>query len=223
MGKPAVVLLSGGMDSAVCLAVAQRDGFDAWPLSFDYGQRHRLELDAARAVAAARGVPAERHRVIDLSGVFSGSALTGDAPVPLDRREEEMAQEIPATYVPARNLVFLSLAAALAEPAGAEDVFLGVNALDYSGYPDCRPEFLAAFEAASRQGMRRGVRVHAPLLRLSKAEIVRLGVALGAPLDRTLSCYLGQRPACGRCDACRLRRKGFAEAGLTDPIPYASA
>ncbi len=221
MAKRAVVLLSGGMDSAVCLAVAQREGMETWPLSFDYGQRHLLELESARAVAAAMGVPPSRHRILDLGRVFSGSALTGDAPVPLDRAAEEMARDIPITYVPARNLVFLALATAVAEPAGAGDLFIGVNALDYSGYPDCRPAFITAFEQAARLGTKAGVRVHAPLAHMTKADIARLGASLGAPLHLTLSCYLGQRPACGRCDACQLRLKGFAEAGMADPIAYA--
>ncbi len=219
--RRAVVLLSGGLDSAVCLGVALREGFAAWTVSFDYGQRHRAELDAARAVASAAGVPASRRRIVDLRGVFSGSALTGHAEVPLDRDPAEMASGVPVTYVPARNLVFLSLAAAIAEPLGARDVFIGVNALDYSGYPDCRPEFIAAFAEAARLGLRDGVTVHAPLVRLDKAGIVRLGLEVGAPLHLTLSCYRGTVPACGRCDACLLRRKGFAEAGHPDPIPYA--
>jgi 7-cyano-7-deazaguanine synthase len=221
-GRPAVVLLSGGLDSAVCLCVARDAGFVPWTLSFDYGQRHRRELEAAGAVAAAAGVPAERRQVVPLAGLFSGSALTGEADVPLDRGPAEMAAGIPPTYVPARNLVFLALAAAIAEPRGARDLFIGVNALDYSGYPDCRPEFIAAFEAAARLGMRDGVTVHAPLQHLDKAGIVRLGLHHGAPLHLTLSCYLGTVPACGRCDACRLRRKGFAGAGVPDPIPYAA-
>ncbi len=220
-GKAALVLLSGGMDSAVCLALALRAGFVPWTLSFDYGQRHRRELEAASAVARACGIPPGRRRVVPLQGLFSGSALTGEAEVPLDRDPAEMAAGIPATYVPARNLVFLALAAAIAEPRGARDVFIGVNALDYSGYPDCRPEFIAAFEAAARLGLRDGLRVHAPLSGLDKAGIVRLGLEAGAPLHLTLSCYRGTVPACGRCDACLLRRKGFAEAGLPDPIPYA--
>jgi 7-cyano-7-deazaguanine synthase len=219
--RRAVVLLSGGMDSAVCLGVALREGFVPWTLSFDYGQRHRAELAAAQAVAEAYGVPPERRRVVDLGRVFSGSALTGDAEVPTDRTPEEIGRGIPATYVPARNLVFLALATALAEPLGARDLFIGVNALDYSGYPDCRPEFVAAFERAARLGTVSGVTVHTPLVHLTKADIVRLGLEVGAPFDRTLSCYFGRVPACGRCDACLLRRRGFAEAGVPDPIPYA--
>ena len=220
-GKAALVLLSGGMDSAVCLALARRAGFAPWTLSFDYGQRHHRELEAAVAVAAACGVPPERRRVVPLQGLFSGSALTGDAEVPLDRDPSAMADGVPSTYVPARNLVFLALAAAIAEPRGVRDLFIGVNALDYSGYPDCRPAFIAAFEEAARLGMRDGLRVHSPLAQLDKAGIVRLGREAGAPLHLTVSCYRGTVPACGRCDACLLRRKGFAEAGLPDPIPYA--
>ena len=222
MGTPAVVLLSGGLDSTVCLTWALRRGMEPWLLSFDYGQRHRGELEAAGAVAAALGVPGSRRRVLDLRGMFHGSALTGDGPLPLDRPPAEIGAGIPATYVPARNLVFLSLATALAEPLGARDLVIGVNALDYSGYPDCRPEFIAAFVQAARLGTQTEMRVHAPLAALGKAEIVRLGVELGAPLHLTLSCYGGTVPACGRCDACILRRRGFAEAGVADPIAYAA-
>ena len=223
MVRRAVILLSGGMDSAVCLRVAQREGFDPWTLSFDYGQRHRTELAAARAVAAACGVPATRRRVLRLGRAFSGSALTGDGAVALDRTPDAIGADVPTTYVPARNLVFLSLATALAEPLGARDVFIGVNTLDYSGYPDCRPAFIAAFTEAVRLGTVGGITIHTPLAALDKAGIVRLGLALEAPFARTLSCYLGSRPACGRCDACQLRRRGFAAAGCVDPIPYADA
>ncbi len=216
--KPAVALLSGGLDSTVTLGVAMREGFDPLAVSFDYGQRHSAELRAARAVAEAYGVP---QRVLPLRELFRGSALTGDAAVPLDRSDEEIGHGVPVTYVPARNLVFLSLALAIAEPLGAGDLFIGVNALDYSGYPDCRPEFIDAFAEAARLGTQSGVTVHTPLVHLTKADIVRLGVAVGAPLHLTLSCYQGTVPACGRCDACLLRRKGFAEAGMSDPIPYA--
>jgi 7-cyano-7-deazaguanine synthase len=219
--RPAVVLLSGGLDSCVCLGVALRRGFTPWTVSFDYGQRHRAELAAARAVAEAYGIPPQRRRVVDLGGIFRGSALTGDLPVPTDRTPEQIGHGVPATYVPARNLVFLALAAALAEPLGAADLFIGVNALDYSGYPDCRPEFVAAFQQAARLGTLQPFTVHAPLAHLTKAGIVRLALEVGAPLSHTLSCYLGQVPACGRCDACLLRRRGFAEAGVPDPIPYA--
>ncbi len=216
----AVVLLSGGLDSTVCLGLARQEGFTPWTLSFDYGQRHSAELASALAVAEALGVPPARRRVVPLHGLFSGSALTGDEPVPLDRSWDQMGQDIPSTYVPARNLVFLSLATAIAEPLGIGDLFIGVNALDYSGYPDCRPEFIAAFIQAARLGTRHGIQVHTPLAHRTKAEIAALGHRLGLPLELTMSCYLGQRPACGRCDACLLRRHGFEEAGLVDPLPY---
>jgi 7-cyano-7-deazaguanine synthase len=223
-GRPprAVVLHSGGLDSSVCLAVALRDGYEAWTLSFRYGQLHQAELAAARAVQEALGVAPAHRRVIDLGRVFAGSALTGDAELPLGRSPEAIGADVPATYVPARNLVFLALALAVAEPLGARDIFIGVNALDYSGYPDCRPEFLAAFQQAARLGTRAGATVRAPLVDLGKADIVRLGHALGVPFALTLSCYRGSRPACGLCDACVLRRRGFAEAGLEDPLPYAT-
>ena len=219
----AVVLLSGGMDSTVCLGVALREGYMPWTLSFDYGQRHRAELGAAVAVAEAYGIPAGHRQVVDLGRIFRGSALTGQAGVPMDRSPEVMASGVPVTYVPARNLVFLALATAIAEPLGARDLYIGVNALDYSGYPDCRPEFIAAFGEAARLGTASGMRVHTPLAHLSKAGIVGLGAGVVAPLHLTLSCYQGSVPACGRCDACLLRRKGFAEAGVADPIPYAVA
>lgn len=220
----AVVLLSGGMDSAVCLAVALADGCDARPLTFLYGQRHALEAERARALAAHYGIPPERHRVVDLGRVFAGSALVGDGEIPAGAAG---APGIPPTYVPARNLVFLALAAAHAEAVGAGRIYLGVNAVDYSGYPDCRPEFLDAFQRALAVGTKAGVegrapRVVAPLVHLSKAEIVRLGHRLGVPFHLTHSCYRGQVPACGTCDACLLRLKGFREAGLPDPLPYAA-
>ncbi len=225
--KRAVVLLSGGLDSSTCLAVARSRGYEAHCLSVDYGQRHRGEIAAARRVARALG--ARDHRVVkvDLSA-FGGSALTDPAiAVPKDRSAREMGRSIPVTYVPARNTVLLALALAHAESVGARDVFLGVNALDYSGYPDCRPEFLRAFERLSRVATRAGVegrpvRIRAPLLRLTKARIVRLGTRLGVPYRLTQSCYDPVRGrACGRCDACQLRRKGFLEAGIPDPTPYA--
>jgi 7-cyano-7-deazaguanine synthase len=226
--RRAVVLLSGGLDSATCLAIARRDGFEAHCLSVDYGQRHRGELAAARRVAHALGAKGHRTVRVDLSG-FGGSALT-DAriPVPKGRSAARMSREIPATYVPARNTVLLSLAIAHAETIGAEDVFIGVNAIDYSGYPDCRPEFLRAFERVARLATRSGVsgrplRIRAPLLRLSKAGIVRAGTALGVPYELTRSCYDPVHGrACGLCDACVLRRKGFDEAGVPDPTLYAS-
>jgi 7-cyano-7-deazaguanine synthase len=221
------VLLSGGLDSATCLAVARRDGFEAHCLSVDYGQRHRGELARAARVARALGARAHRTVKVDLSA-FGGSALTDPSiAVPKGRSTARMARDIPVTYVPARNTVLLALALAHAETIGAEDVFVGVNAIDYSGYPDCRPEFLRAFERLARLATRAGVsggklRVRAPLVRLSKAEIVRLGTSLGVPYRMTQSCYDPVRGrACGRCDACVLRRKGFAEAGLRDPTLYA--
>jgi 7-cyano-7-deazaguanine synthase len=220
----AVVLLSGGLDSATCLAIAKDEGFAPYALSFRYGQRHAPELAAAGRVAAALG--AERHVVasIDL-GLFGGSALTADLDVPKDRADDAIAHGIPVTYVPARNAVFLSFALAWAEVLGAFDIFVGVNALDYSGYPDCRPEFVAAFEAMANLATRAGVegagrfRVRAPLLSMTKAEIVRTGLALGVDYGLTLSCYdpsAGGAP-CLRCDACLLRAKGFREAGVPDP------
>jgi 7-cyano-7-deazaguanine synthase len=224
--RRAVVLLSGGLDSTTCLAVARAEGFEAHCLSVDYGQRHRGELARARRLARALG--ARDHRVVkvDLSA-FGGSALTdASIAVPKGRSAARMAREIPVTYVPARNTVLLALALAHAETIGAEDVFVGVNAIDYSGYPDCRPAFLRAFERVAKVATKAGVsgrplRIRAPLLRLSKAGIIRLGTRLGVPYRMTQSCYdpVGGR-ACGRCDACVLRRKGFAAAGVPDPTLY---
>lgn len=223
--KPAVCLLSGGLDSSTCLAVARRNGFRCYALTIDYGQRHRTELDAAARVAASLGVAA--HQVIRLDlRAFGGSALTADIAVPKD----SLAPGIPVTYVPARNTIFLSLALAWAETLGAQDIFLGVNAIDYSGYPDCRPEFLRAYEEMANLATKAGVegrqrlRIQAPLLELSKAQIVRLAVDLGLDLALTHSCYdpvEGGRP-CGHCDSCLLRRRGFAEAGLADPLEASS-
>jgi 7-cyano-7-deazaguanine synthase len=225
--KRAVVLLSGGLDSSTCLAVARDEGFEAHALSVDYGQRHRTELARARRVATALGAASHRVVRVDLSA-FGGSALT-DAriAVPKDRSVARMSGEIPATYVPARNTVMLALALAHAETLGAEAIFVGVNAIDYSGYPDCRPAFLRAFERLARVATKAGVEgrpleIHAPLIRLSKAQIVKLGTRLGVPYRLTLSCYDPIRGrACGRCDACALRRKGFAEAGVPDATLYA--
>jgi 7-cyano-7-deazaguanine synthase len=225
--KRAVVLLSGGLDSSTCLAVAISRGFEAHALSVDYGQRHRGELARARRVARALG--AKDHRVMRVNlSAFGGSALTDAAiAVPKGRSARRMASDIPVTYVPARNTVLLALALAHAETLGAEDVFVGVNAIDYSGYPDCRPAFLRAFEHLAKLATKAGVegrplRIQAPLLRLTKAGIVRLGASLGVPYRITLSCYDPVRGrACGRCDACTLRRKGFAEAGVPDPTLYA--
>ena len=222
--------MSGGLDSATVLAMAQRAGFACHCISFDYGQRHRWELAASREVARQRGAASHRTVKLDLRAI-GGSALTADIDVPKDRSEGAMAAEIPVTYVPARNLVFLSLAAGLAEVLGAWDIFIGVNAVDYSGYPDCRPEFLTAFETLANLATKSSTdgtgkfRVHAPLLKLTKAEIIRLGVGLGVDYADTLSCYdpdaMGR--ACGRCDSCTLRKKGFAEAGVTDPTVYIDA
>ena len=229
----AVVLLSGGLDSTTCLAVATREGFAVHALSFRYGQRHAHEVEAARRIAERWGVA--RHVVIDIDlRVFGGSALTADLAVPKDRPAESLAAEgVPVTYVPARNTIFLSYATALAEVSGARDIFIGVNALDYSGYPDCRPEYVRAFERMANLATRAGVeaaargevalRIRTPLLDLTKAEIVRLGLSLGVDYGDTTSCYdpAPDGTACGHCDACQLRLRGFAEAGAADPIRYA--
>ncbi len=225
--KPrAVVLLSGGVDSTTCLAIAKVEGFAPYALSFRYGQRHGIELDAARRVAEALGVV--EHVVVDIDlRQFGGSALTADIAVPKDRDEAAMAGSIPSTYVPARNTVFLSFALAWAETLGAQDIFIGVNAIDYSGYPDCRPEYVRAFQAmanlATKAGVEgRGLQVHAPIVAMSKADIIRRGMALGIDYALTVSCYQAdaQGRACGRCDSCRLRRDGFAAAGVPDPTRY---
>jgi 7-cyano-7-deazaguanine synthase len=229
-GRPrAIVLLSGGLDSATALAVALRDGFDPYAISFDYRQRHAVELQAARRVAAHFGV--RRHEVVEIDlRAFGGSALTSDMPVPKDRSDEDLTRDIPVTYVPARNTIFLSFALAYAEVIGARDIFIGVNALDYSGYPDCRPEFVTRFEQLANVATKAGVegngfRVHAPLIALSKREIVELGTSLGVDYSLTSSCYdpTPEGEACGHCDSCQLRMRGFAEAGLTDPIRYVDA
>lgn len=225
-----VVLLSGGLDSATTLAVARSEGFETHALSFRYGQRHDHELRAASRIAAALGAASHHLMTIDF-GTWGGSALTDPGiAVPKDRAEAEIGAGIPVTYVPARNTVFLSCALAWAEVLEARDIFIGVNALDYSGYPDCRPEFLAAFERVAALGTRSGltgapIRVHAPLVRLSKAEIIRRGLGLGVDYALTHSCYdpSAEGVACGRCDACLLRLKGFREAGSDDPIPYQTA
>jgi 7-cyano-7-deazaguanine synthase len=221
---PAVILLSGGLDSATVLALAVREGYACHALSFRYGQRHAVELE--RAAAIARQLGAARHVVLDIDlRRFGGSALTADIPVPKQRSAEAIGHGIPATYVPARNTVFLSLALAWAETLAATDIFIGVNALDYSGYPDCRPEFIAAFELTANLATRAGIegqrrlRIHTPLIDMSKADIVRKGVELGVDFAVTLSCYdpaPGGAP-CRACDACLLRAKGFAEAGIEDP------
>lgn len=226
----AVVLLSGGLDSTTVLAVALRDGFDVAALSVRYGQRHAAELDAARVIAQRMGVA--RHEIVDLDlRSFGGSALTADIPVPKDSDERDIGAGIPITYVPARNTVFLALALAFAETLGAADIFIGVNALDYSGYPDCRPAFIEAFERLANLATKAGVdgttrfRIHAPLLHLSKADIIALGVSLGVDYSGTCTCYdpLPTGLACGRCDACLLRLRGFEAAGMRDPIAYAPA
>ena len=242
-GAPkAVVLLSGGLDSATCLAIARTEGFDPFALTFRYGQRHQAEIAAAARIARA----ASGHDVIDIDlAQFGGSALTGDADVPKDRTAEDMADGIPVTYVPARNTVFLSLALARAETLGARDIFIGVNALDYSGYPDCRPEFIAAFESLANLATKLGVEaagdggaritIHAPLIDFSKSQIIQRGMELGVDYAGTLSCYdpepvsgeegpggAGEDEVrhCGRCDACLLRKNGFAGAGVPDPTDY---
>lgn len=226
MVKRAVVLVSGGMDSAVVLAWMKREGFDCIALSFDYGQRHRIELDCARRVAAKCGVIEHLVQKMDLRAV-GASALTSDIAVPKDRGGVMSDGEIPVTYVPARNTLFLSYALALAESRGACDIALGVNAVDYSGYPDCRPEFLAAFSRLANLATRAGVeaaaggcafRIHAPLVSLSKCEIVKLGEELGVDFAMTMSCYdpTGDGAPCGRCDACQLRALGFFQAGRID-------
>jgi 7-cyano-7-deazaguanine synthase len=219
----AVVLLSGGVDSATVLAIARARGFACHALSFDYGQRHRCELEAARAVARAQG--ACEHRVVQIDlRAFGGSALTGDVDVPKDRSVTGIGHGIPTTYVPARNTIFLSFALGFAEVLGAADIFIGVNAIDYSGYPDCRPEFIAAFAVmanlATRMGVEgRRINIHAPLIEMTKAQIIRAGVELGVDYGLTFSCYDPDprgRP-CGRCDSCLLRAAGFAAASLPDP------
>ncbi|HET6174044.1 MAG TPA: 7-cyano-7-deazaguanine synthase QueC [Gaiellales bacterium] len=226
-GKNAVVLLSGGLDSTTVLAIARGEGYLPYALSFSYGQRHVAELEAARRIAAAAGVAGHVVAEIDLR-VFGGSALTADIAVPKGRSEGEMGGGIPITYVPARNTIFLSFALAYAETLGASDIFVGVNALDYSGYPDCRPEYIEAFERMANLATKAGVegarrlRIHAPLMQLSKEAIIRRGLELGVDYSVTRSCYdpddAGR--ACGGCDACKLRLRGFAAVGVPDPAPY---
>ncbi len=227
--KPAVVLLSGGVDSATTLAIARNQGFLPYGLSFAYGQRHSRELESAKRVAAAVG--AKEHLVLSLDlRLIGGSALTGEIAVPKGRSLEEIGSEIPVTYVPARNTIFLAHALAWAEVLGAEDVFFGANVLDYSGYPDCRPEYIEAFERMANLATKAGVegksrfKIHTPLIRMTKSEIIRTGHALGVDFSLTWSCYepTPDGRACGLCDSCALRRKGFAEAGLTDPLHYAA-
>lgn len=233
MSRKAVVLLSGGLDSATALAIAQSRGFEAYAITFAYGQRHAIEIEASRKVAAAAQVA--RHIVLPIDlRVFGGSALTDDIAVPKGRDEAEMASAIPVTYVPARNTIFLSFALAWAEVLGSHDIFIGVNALDYSGYPDCRPEFVAAFQHMANLATKAAVEdsaagvgaphltIHAPLMDFTKADIVAKGLALGVDFSLTRSCYDPSPDgfACGECDSCRLRLKGFAAAGTVDPAPY---
>jgi 7-cyano-7-deazaguanine synthase len=227
MSKPAVILLSGGLDSATTAAIARSQGFELHALSFDYGQRHRGELEAAQGVGRSLGVQRHVTLAIDLRQ-FGASALTAAIDVPKGRSDAQMSEGIPITYVPARNTVFLSLALGYAEVLGAADIFIGVNAVDYSGYPDCRPEYIAAFERLANLATKASVEgrlkfeIHTPLILWSKAEIIRCGTRLGVDYGLTRSCYDpdSSGAACGACDSCSLRLKGFAEAGLTDPAPY---
>jgi len=222
----AVVLLSGGLDSTTTLAVARRDGHTPYAMTFRYGQRHAIEVDAARRVAGAAKVA--DHVIVDIDlRTFGGSALTGNANIPKDRSAESMSSGVPITYVPARNTIFLSFALAWAEVLDAGDIYIGVNALDYSGYPDCRPEFIAAYQRmadlATRAGVEgKGPHIRSPLIDMTKAEIIRLGQSLGVDYSLTTSCYDpdSHGRACGRCDSCKLRLKGFSEAGVSDPIRY---
>lgn len=226
--KRGVVLVSGGLDSTTCLAIAKREGFEVYALSFNYGQRHRAELKAAEKVAKALG--AKKHLVLDVPlDSIGGSALTSGIAVPKDVPLEAMAAQIPVTYVPARNTVFLSLALAWGETLNAADIFIGVNALDYSGYPDCRPEYIESFEKMANLALkecvegRMRIRIHTPLIDMTKAQIIKTGVELGVDFSITHSCYDPDPVdrACGRCDSCILRKKGFAEAGIPDPTQYA--
>src|SRR3990172_9114402 len=229
MDRKAVCLLSGGLDSATALAWAKREGYDCYALTFDYGQRHRIELDAAKRVASSLEV--KEHLILSLDlRTIGGSALTADIPVPKGRSEAEIGHGIPVTYVPARNTIFLAYALAWAEVLGAEDIVIGVNALDYSGYPDCRPEYIEAFEKMANLATKAGVegtsrfRIHTPLIKLEKGEIVKKAMEFGVDLSLTWSCYepAPSGLACGSCDACRLRLKGFRSAGVSDPLKYAT-
>ncbi len=225
--KKAVVLLSGGLDSATVIAIARDQGFDVHAISFRYGQRHSVELEAADHVVKHLGVTEHKTAELDLR-LFGGSALTADIDVPKDRSDDDMSHDIPVTYVPARNTIFLSFALAYAEVIGAKDIFIGVNALDYSGYPDCRPEYIASFEAMANLATKAGVtederiRIQTPLIDMTKAQIVAEGTRLGVDYSMTISCYDPdtEGKACGHCDSCLLRKKGFAEAGLPDPTRY---
>jgi len=225
--KKAVVLLSGGLDSTTTLAIARREGFEPYALTFRYGQRHEVEIDAARRVAASIGVA--EHIIVDIDlRQFGGSALTADIAVPRDRPLDEMAQGIPVTYVPARNTIFLSFALAWAEVLATSDIYIGVNARDYSGYPDCRPDYIAAYQRMANLATKAGVEgrtqvvIHTPLLQLSKADIIRQGLEIGIDYGLTITCYdpspAGE--ACGHCDACLLRHQGFAQTGIADPARY---
>lgn len=222
--RKAVVLLSGGLDSSTAAAIAKSDGFDLYALSVDYGQRHSRELESARAVASSLGV--KQHIVISLDlRKFGGSALTDDIPVPTDRTDAEISTGIPVTYVPARNTIFLSLALGLAESKGARDIFIGVSQIDYSGYPDCRAEFIEEFERLANLATKAGVegdrfRIHAPLIDLTKAQTITRGLELGLDYGLTWSCYQGGDLACGKCDSCKLRLAAFFEAGVPDPLRY---
>lgn len=226
-GQSAVVLLSGGLDSTTCLAIAQARGFTCYALSFRYGQRHEFELHCARQIAQSRGVKDHVIAQIDLR-TFGGSALTSDIAVPKGRSPREMSGDIPVTYVPARNTIFLSFALAWAEVLGSSDIFIGVNALDYSGYPDCRPEYIAAYERMANLATKAGVegtqtlKIHTPLISLTKAQIIARGLELGVDYSQTSTCYdpSPDGAACGSCDACQLRLKGFAENGVSDPARY---
>ena len=225
--RKAVVLLSGGLDSTTTLAIAQAEGFEAYALSFRYGQRHEHELQAARQIAERSRVARHVVAQIDLRA-FGGSALTGDLPVPKGRTMDQMSHDIPVTYVPARNTIFLSFALAFAETLGSSDIFIGVNALDYSGYPDCRPEYIHAFQHMADLATKAGVEgrqkllIHTPLIDMTKAEIIRTGLKLGIDYALTITCYdpAPTGAACGQCDACLLRLKGFAENGMADPAEY---
>lgn len=236
MSAKAVVLLSGGLDSTTVLAIAKSEGFQSVTVSFDYGQRHRVELEKAAELSRVMGAIDHRVVAVDIKQ-FGGSALTDDIPVPAGRSDSEIATGIPVTYVPARNTIFLSYALALAEVNEARDIFIGVNAVDYSGYPDCRPEYIEAFETMANLATKSGVensgatpsdkenariRIHTPLIDLTKAEIIQKGIALGVDYSKTHSCYDPDEVglACGVCDSCVLRQKGFNDAGLTDPLPY---
>ena len=225
--KKAVILLSGGLDSATCLAIAKLDGYELHALSFNYGQRHKFEIEAAKSVAKSIGAKNHINLTIDLRA-FGGSALTDDIKVPKERDANQIADEIPITYVPARNTIFLSFGLAFAETIKSNDIFIGVNALDYSGYPDCRPEYIQSFEKMAQLATKSGteknnqIRLHTPLIQLTKAEIIKTGLALGVNYGITHSCYdpVDNGNPCGACDACQIRLKGFLDAGLSDPLIY---